>query len=84
MVQILVGRGDEFALFLEVEGGVGGLHVAGGVGFDFDEAEDVSFPADEVRFLRRGGALISLSSLGLRTGGNARALHQCLESGGYF
>ena len=56
MVQILVGHGDEFALFLEVDGGVGGLHVAGGVRFDFDEAEDVSFPADEVRFLPGGGA----------------------------
>ena len=54
-MQVFVGSGDELALFFAVDSQMSGLYVAGSARFDFDKAEDISFPANEVDFTAAAG-----------------------------
>src|SRR6185312_14070757 len=50
MTQVFTGDCDKFPALIPINGGFGGLHVASGAGLDFDKAEDVLVPADQVDF----------------------------------
>ena len=45
MAQIFAGDGKQFAAFLPVHCGFGGLHVMRGAGLDLDEAQNLVVPA---------------------------------------
>lgn len=50
VVQVFVGHADQLALLVAVDGKVGGLHIPSSAGLDCDEAENISFLADQVDF----------------------------------